>query len=320
MGPRTICAALAALALGVSAANAEINLKLAHNFDTSDPAHRAAETFARVAAEESGGEINVRVFPAAQLGTKEDVQAGVQQGFVDVVLESIGTLSAFHPIAGVESMPYLFRGADHYQQVWNGDVGQEVKQVLADEANFYITGHLYRGSRELTSNRRIESIEDLDGLKIRVTPIPERLATWETFGASPTPMSFSEVFSALQQGVIDAQENPLATIARNSFNEVQEYLVLTSHMSNGFTFQMNAENFRSYAPEMQEAIDTAAAAAAKEYNAWVIENEASILEELSASGMEIIKIDTAPFREKAKEVVAQFPHLEEWYLQMVDSE
>ncbi|WP_306152506.1 TRAP transporter substrate-binding protein [Roseovarius sp. MMSF_3281] len=316
-----ITATITAIALAAAtAATAEVNLKLGHPYDPADPVHTAANTFARVAAEESNGEVNVSVFPSAQLGKVKEMQEGVQQGFVDIVLESVGTLSSFHPLAGVESMPYLFRDADHYMRVWNGDVGEQVKSVLADEANFRIFGHLYRGSRELTSNRKIESIDDLDGLKIRVTPIKERLVTWETFGASPTPMAFSELFTALQQGVIDAQENPIATIHKNSFDEVQDYLIQTSHMANGFTFQMNATRFADFDPEVQDVLNNAAEAAAEEYNTYVKENEAKLLNELQEKGMEVIRIDRAPFRDKAKEVVAQFPDLEEWYLKMAEVE
>ncbi|WP_420392469.1 TRAP transporter substrate-binding protein [Acuticoccus sp.] len=312
-------AAFAALAIAWPAA-AETTLRLAHNVDPADPRHTAAETFARVAAEESDGELDVRVFPAAQLGKSNEVQEGLQQGTVDIVLESIGTLSSFHPLAGIESMPYLFRDAEHYLDIWTGPVGEEIKQTIAEEANFKLLGHMFRGTRELTSNKRVESIEDLEGLKIRVTPVKERLVTWQTFGASPTPMPFSEVFTSLQQGVIDAQENPLPTIAKNSLNEVQDYLIRTSHMANGFTFQMNADKFEALPSELQQALEKAAAAAAQEYNAYIEANEEALLKELEAGGMTVIEIDQTPFREKAKEVVAQFPDLEPWYLRMTEAQ
>lgn len=300
-----------------SPALAELKLKLAHNLDPKDPAHKASTILAEEAGKLSNGEINIRIYPAAQLGKTKEVQEGIQQGFVDIVIESIGTLSPFHPVAGVESMPFLFEDAGHYVRVWNGPVGQEVKELLAKEANFRIFGHMFRGTRELTSNRKITKIEDLKGLKIRVTPIKERLVTWKTFGANPTPMAFAEVFNALQQGVIDAQENPIPTIAKNSLYEVQKYLILTSHMANGFTFQMNAKKFNSYPKNIQEALIKASDKAAEYYNRYVQENEQKLLDEMAAKGMEIIKIDQAPFREKAKEVVKQFPAVQDWYLKMV---
>jgi tripartite ATP-independent transporter DctP family solute receptor len=195
----------------------------------------------------------VRIFPSSSLGDYTQMQEGLQQGTVDVVIESIGTLSRYHPLAGVESMPFLFEDAGHYAEVWNGPVGEEIKQKIADEANFLVLWHMYRGARQLTSSKEVRSIEDLSGLKIRVSPMKERLVTWQVFGASPTPMSWSEVFTALQQGVIEAQENPLATIQSASLQEVQDYLVLTAHMANGFTFQFNAESFESWDEDTQAA-------------------------------------------------------------------
>ena len=296
-----------------TAATAQTKLTLSHAYDPADPVHKAAEVFAEVAHEASQGEFNVRIFPSAQLGKVKQAQEGVQQGFIDITIESIGTLSSFNKLAGIESMPYLFDGAEHYEQVWNGPVGEEIKGILEAESNWTIMGHMYRGARELTTNKPVNSIADLDGLKIRVTPIKERLETWKAFGASPTPLPFSEVFTALQQGVIDAQENPVATIHKNSFYEVQEYLVKTSHMANGFTFQMNTKKFKKHSPEMQAALRKAANAAADYYNEYVVKNEQSLLDDLQSKGMKIVEIDKAPFREKSKLVVDKFPHLKPWY-------
>lgn len=306
----TVAAALAVPAV------AETRLKLAHVANTEHPIHFAAMTFARVAGDLSGGELNVRIFPSSQLGKAKEALEGIQLGTVDISMDSIGSLSGFHPVAGVESMPYLFRDADHYMEVWNGPVGAEIKELIAKEANFAIMGHLYRGSRELTSNKRVGSIDDLAGLKIRVTPIKERLETWKAFGASPTPMAWSEVFTALQQGVIEAQENPIAAIHAEKLAEVQKYLVLTSHMANGFTFVMNAERFADMPKEHQIALRGAALAAAAEFRATVKANRARLIEALKGQGMEVIEIDQAPFRAKAKDVVALFPEVQPWYEKM----
>ncbi|MCY4208261.1 MAG: TRAP transporter substrate-binding protein [Roseovarius sp.] len=295
---------------------AETRLKLGHVANTEHPIHHAATTFARVAGDLSGGELNVRIFPSSQLGKAKEALEGIQLGTVDISMDSIGSLSNFHPVAGVESMPYLFRDADHYMQVWNGPVGTEIKNLIADEANFRIMGHLYRGSRELTSNKEIKSFDDLEGLKIRVTPIKERLETWKAFGASPTPMAWSEVFTALQQGVIEAQENPIAAIHAEKLAEVQKYLILTSHMANGFTFVMNAEKLDAMPTEHQLALRGAALAAAAEFRATVKANRARLISALEAQGMEVINIDQAPFRSRAKDVVALFPDVQEWYEKM----
>ncbi|MBV7395940.1 TRAP transporter substrate-binding protein [Mameliella sediminis] len=303
-------------ALTALPALAETRLKLAHVANTDDPVHAAALTFARVAGDLSDGELNVRVFPNSQLGKAKEALDGVQLGTVDITMDALGALSAYHPAAGLDSMPYLFKDADHYMEVWSGPVGTEIKELFASEANFRVMGHLFRGSRELTSNKRVDSIDDLAGLKIRVTPITERLETWKAFGASPTPMAWSEVFTALQQGVIEAQENPVAVALTQKLYEVQKYMVLTSHMANGFTFIMNDKKFQAMPKEHQIAIRGAALAAAAEFRAKVKAEREIMLEELKRLGMEVIEIDQAPFEAKAKDVVALFPDLQPWYEKM----
>jgi TRAP-type transport system periplasmic protein len=293
----------------------EIDLRLAHVQDTADPLHQATEIFAEKVEEYTDGRVTVTISPAGQLGDYAQLQEMVQQRTIDITVESIGTLSPFHPAAGVESMPFLFEDAEHYVRVWTGPVGEEIKQALAEEANFLIMGHMFRGTRELTANRPIESIEDLSGLRIRVSPMREREVTWQVFGASPTPMGWGEVFSALQRGVIDAQENPLATIYSGSIHEVQDYLILTSHMASGWTFQWNAARFNELEPDIQDAIRRAADEAADWYNATIAEEEAELLATLSEH-MTVIEVDRRPFEELSKEVVAEFPELEDWYLRI----
>jgi TRAP-type transport system periplasmic protein len=317
---KTLMAVFAATTLcaGTSAAQGQdMKLRLGHVGDPADPRHTACEKFAEIAKKESGGKIDVRIFPSSSLGDYKQMQEGLQQGTIDIVIESIGTLSRFYPPAGVESMPYLFDGYDHYVSIWNGPVGEKLKKDMAEKANFLILGHMFRGARELTSNKPVRSIDDLKGLKIRVSPMKERLVTWKTFGANPTPMGFSEVFTALQQGVIDAQENPLETIKGSSLFEVQKYLILTSHMANGFTFMFNAKRFNAWPAEIQAAIRKAADGGADWYNKFVADEASATLAFLKERGMEIIEPDRAPFRAKAKAVVDEFPELKELYLQMV---
>lgn len=306
------------LAGAVSTVSAE-TLRLGHGQDPSDPVHTAAKKFAEVVAQKTDGEVDVRIFPSSSLGDYQQMQEALQQGGIDIVIESIGTLSRFHPLAGVESMPYLFDNADHYAAVWNGPVGEELKAKIAEESNFLVLGHMYRGARQLTANREIDDIADLEGLRMRVSPMKERLVTWRTFGASPTPMAWSEVFTALQQGVIEAQENPLATIQSASLDEVQDYLILTAHMANGFTFQLNADDYEAMDEKTRAALREAANEAADWYNQYITEEEDAILADLESKGMTVIEIDRAPFRQKADEVVTEFPELADWYRRMVEA-
>jgi len=298
---------------------AERTLRLGHGQNPSDPVHTAAKKFAEAVAKETGDKVEVKIFGSSSLGDYTQMQEGLQQGTIDIVIESIGTLSRFSPVAGIESMPYLFRDHEHYVKIWNGPVGAEIKKKLAEEANFLVLGHMFRGARQLTANKEVRSIADLNGLKIRVSPMKERLVTWQTFGANPTPMSWSEVFTGLQQGVIDAQENPLATILSASLNEVQKYLILTSHMANGFTFQFNAKRFAALPADQQAALRKAADEAAAWYNSYIAEEEAGMLKTLQEKGMTVVKIDRAPFEAKSKEIAKQFPEVESWYLKISEA-
>ena len=308
-----LAAGAALVAVTTMPALAETRLKLAHVADPSHPVHAAAETFARVAADLSDGDIDVSVFPNSQLGKAAEAMEGIQLGTVDISIDALGALSAYHPAAGIDSMPYAFNDANHYMAVWDGPVGKEIKEAFATESNFRVMGHLFRGTRELTSNVEVRSMEDLAGLKMRVTPIKERLETWKAFGAAPTPMAWSEVFTSLQQGVIDAQENPVAVALSQKLYEVQKYLILTSHMANGFTFIMNEEKFQNMSQQNQLALRGAALAAAAEFSAKVEADRETTIAKLKELGMEVIEIDQTPFREKAVEVVALFPDLAPWY-------
>lgn len=312
---------LLALAAGFWMADAawaqSLTLRLAHVQEPIDPLQKACEIFRDTVAKETNGQVSVRIAPAGQLGDYKQLQESLQQGVLDIVAESIGTLSRFHKLAGVESMPYLFRDYQHYVKVWDGPLGEEMKQIMAKEGNFLVLGHMFRGARQLTANRPIRSIEDLKGLKIRVSPMKERLITWKLFGANPTPMAWGEVFSALQQKVIDAQENPLGTILSASLYEVQKYLMLTSHMSASFTYQLNAKRFAGWPANVQAAIRKGATQSAAWYNEQVAQEEESFVQQLEGKGMTVIRPDLKPFRERAKDVVKEFPGLQPWYLKIV---
>jgi TRAP-type transport system periplasmic protein len=312
-----LLAALVACLAPQPSAGQTLTLRLAHVQETSDPVQRASEMFRDILAKETKGQVVVKIAPAGQLGDYKQLQENLQQGVIDIVVESIGTLSRFHKAAGIESMPYLFRDYPHYVKVWDGPLGEEIKGVLAKEGNFLVMGHMFRGHRHVTANRPIRTLEDLRGLKIRVSPMKERLVAWKIFGASPTPMAWGETFSALQQGVIDAQENPLTTIVSSSLFEVQKHLSLTAHMCASFTYQFNAKRFASWPAPTQAAVRKAATGSAEWFNKYVAEQEDAMVKLLESKGMTVIRPDLKPFQERAKDVVKEFPELQPWFLKIV---
>src|SRR5690554_2431486 len=282
---------------------------LGHVGSSDDPRHTAVLKFAEALKEKTNGQATATIFPSSQLGTYEEMEEGLQMGTIDIVLESIGTLSRYAPVAGIESMPFLFRDRAHYDRIWKGAVGQEIVNKIAKDTNFLCLGFMYRGARQLTSNKAVNNASDLQGLKIRVSPMKERIVTWQVLGASPTPMSFSEVFTALDQGIIDAQENPLDVIYANSLHEVQKYLVLSSHMSNGYTFIFNNKKFNALPKNIQQAMRESIEVAEKWFNDYVQREADKILQQLKDSGMTVINPDIDSFVEQAKGVIDQFPDL-----------
>ncbi|KIL37588.1 C4-dicarboxylate ABC transporter substrate-binding protein [Cohnella kolymensis] len=282
-----------------------VTLRLGHITGESDAWHKGALKFAELVKEKSNGSVTVEVYPSSTLGNDRDMIEGMQMGSVDFALVA-GVLSNFYEPYSILELPYLFRDKDHLEKVLYGDVGTKLKKDLLDNAQVRGLEFWVRGPRELTANKKIEKVEDLKGLKIRVPEIPASIAAWKAMGASPTPMAFGEVYSSLQTGVIDAQENPFALIASNKIQEVQSHLMLTNHVYGYVLLTMSDMTYQKLSPDQQKAVEEAAKEATQFENDLVAKNEEELLKTLKDSGMEVVELDTAPFAEKAKTVHAEF--------------
>ncbi|HZG55295.1 TRAP transporter substrate-binding protein [Paenibacillus sp.] len=288
-----------------AAAQDVVKLRLGHITGETDAWHLGAMKFAELVKEKSNGTVEVEVFPSSTLGNDRDLIEGMQLGSVDFALVA-GVLSNFHQPFSILELPYLFRDQTHLEKVLYGEVGTQLKQDLLDNAQIRGLEFWVRGPRELTSNRPIEKVEDLSGLKIRVPEIPASIAAWEAMGATPTPMAFGEVYSSLQTGVIDAQENPLAFIDSNKLLEVQKYVTMTNHVYGYVLLTMSDITFQKLSPEQQAAVQEAAKEATTFENNLVMEQEAALLQKFKDNGTTIIEVDPAPFMEKAKTVHGEF--------------
>jgi tripartite ATP-independent transporter DctP family solute receptor len=214
---------LLAVALGANAA--PITLKLGHvaGSDPKDNWQAGSAKFAELVDQKTKGAVNVQVFPSSQLGNDRDMTEGMRLGSVDFALIA-GVLSNFEPRLGLLEIPYIFRDAEHMRKVLNGPIGDELASAV-QKSGIRVLGWWERGPRELTSNKQVKSVADVKGMKIRVPEIPVSVDAWRAFGANPTPMAFGEVYTGLQQKVIDGQENPLAIISSAKLYEVQIFLV-----------------------------------------------------------------------------------------------
>ena len=282
----------------------------------TDPAgstvHRALnEIFKKRVEELTKGEVTITLFPGSQLGTYKEALEQIRGGALTSLYESIGTIGPWDPIAGIESVPYLYRDEPDFFKKWRSPVAQQLLDQLAKDSGFRLVGPAFRGFRVMSANQKIEKVQDVSGMKLRVPAIKIYMDTWKAFGANPTPIAFEEVFTALQQGVVTGQENPVTVIYDNHFNEVCKYLILTNHAAETVGVIFNENRWQKLAPEYRKAIETAAAETSDWLREFTRQNEARQIDELRAKGMTVIKPDISGFAARGKNVSID-PKLDVW--------
>ncbi|MCF3934601.1 DctP family TRAP transporter solute-binding subunit [Acuticoccus sp. M5D2P5] len=279
----------------------DVTLRFGHYAHTADTAHKAAEHFAELVSQKTDGSLAIEVFPAGELGNSPTMLEGARLGTIDIVLTGNPYFTGFAPALNLLDLPFLFENDAHAYAVLDGEVGQALMDQI-NSAGLQGLAFWELGFRSLTNNvRPVREPADLEGLKIRTTPNPAHIKAFETLGANPTPMPFSEVYAALQTGTIDGQENPVNHIYASKLQEVQKYLSLTEHAYTAAPLVMNAMRFNSLSDEHKAALREAALEAAAFERQLNDEEEAGSLEGMRAAGMEIIE---DPDREAFREAVA----------------
>jgi tripartite ATP-independent transporter DctP family solute receptor len=281
-------------------------LKLGHAVAPVHPYHLGALKFAELVAQRTGNKVKIEVYPSTQLGNERDMIEGLQLGTIDLVVTSTGPVGGFVPKMFVVDLPFLFRDRQHAYRVLDGPIGQQLLGALSAKG---IKGLAFweNGFRHITNNvRPIEKPEDLKGIKIRTMENKVHLASFRAFGASPTPMAWSEVYTALQQKIIDGQENPIAIIHDHKLFEVQKYLALTGHFYSPSLLLISAKTFEALPQSVRKImIDTAAECATYERN-LLRDSEAKQLAELKAKGMQVTIPKKKPFQDAAAPVYREF--------------
>lgn len=283
-----------------------INLKLGHAVAPEHPYHLGAMKFAELVALKTGNRVKIDVYPSTQLGNERDMVEGLQLGTIDLVVTSTGPLGGFVPKMFVVDLPFLFRDREHAYKVLDGPIGRGLLDAFAAKG---IKGLAFweNGFRQITNNvRPIEKPEDLKGIKIRTMENKVHLAAFRAFGASPTPMAWSEVYTALQQKTIDGQENPVAIIYHQKIYEVQKYLALTGHFYSPTPLLMSLKVFNALPRDIQKImLDTALECATYERN-LLRDSEAKQLAEVKAKGIQVTIPNKKPFQEAAAPVYKEF--------------
>jgi tripartite ATP-independent transporter DctP family solute receptor len=278
---------------------------------TVTPPHHAynegAREFARLVNELTGGEVVVKVFPGGQLGKGErELLEGLQVGTIDMAITSTGPVSNFTPDFAVLDLPFLFVSNSHVDRVLDGDVGRELFGKL-ETSGIKGLAFMENGFRNFTNSVcPLVQPGDFKGLKFRTMENPVHLASVRQLGAKATPMSWGEVYTALQTGVIDGQENPVAIVHSMKLNEVQKYLTLSGHFYSPAMLTMGLRKFRGLSQDLQRLMIDAATAAAVFERTVIRENEARQIEELKEWGMDVRGVDKEVFVRAMKPVYDKF--------------
>ncbi|MTI16215.1 TRAP transporter substrate-binding protein [Rhodobacteraceae bacterium RKSG542] len=294
---------VAALGMTASAAlAADVTLKLGHLANENDVWHKASLKLAEIVKERTDGRIEIQVFANESLGKEIDLINGMQLGTVDFAVTG-ESLQNWAPKAALLAVPYAYKSIEHMAEVANSEIGAEIEKEIVEKARVRPLTVMVRGPRHLTTNRPIKSPDDLNGLMLRVPNVPLFVNVWRELGASPMPMAFSEVFTALQNGTLDAQENPLALISSASFNEVQKYVNQTAHVNGWIYIVMSEMTYQRLSPEDQKILVEAGKEAEAYHRALFEAEEEAFAKSLQEKGMEFVEVDYSAFAEKARGAV-----------------
>ena len=293
---------------GTAAAEQKMTIKFGHNGNTdpSDPQNIAAYAFQKMIGERSNGRVEVQVYPAAQLGDARTLTESVQMGSLEIADIENGPLGGFVPQTMVWDLPYLFRDLDHANKVAAGPVGDQLRKLFL-EKNIRILDYNHGGFRYLTNSKRpVKTPDDLKGLKIRVMESKVMIESINAFGASAVPMAFGEVYTALQQGTVDGQENPFNLIVNQKFFEVQKHLSLSEHFYYPRHYLYSELLWKKYSPETQKLLETGAKDACEVQRKAFISSIDTFVDFLKKNGMQITEVDRAAFMKVSQPVYPMF--------------
>ena len=304
--------AAAAIALCAGHANAQ-TLQVSHNAAAGNPKDVASLKFAELIEQRTEGRLKIDVGGAAQFGDDAETITNMRLGTIAFSANSQGTTSAVVPEIALLGLPFLFQTLEQAEAVMDGPTGDKIA-ASAEAQGLVVLAWWNNGIRETSNSKKpILAPADLAGLKIRTPPDPMTIDIFEALGASPTPMAFSELYIALQQGVVDGQENPLINIHSSKLYEVQPYISMTNHKYEATPFLASKMVFDSLSAEDQKIVREAAREAGELNRKMVRDQTESLRGELEAAGVKFNEVDPAPFVAATQSVYdkwrAQYPEL-----------
>jgi len=291
---------LAALALGALAAvpaAAQTKLKWAHVYETSEPFHTWSVWAADEIKKRSNGRYQIDVYPASQLGKENDINQGLQLGSVDIIISGSSFAAKAFPRIGVTYYPYTFRDVNHLLAYTKSDIFKELAAGYKQRSGGNeIIATTYYGVRHTTSNRPIAKCADMKGLKMRVPDVPAYLAMPRACGANTSPIAFAEVYLALQNGTVEAQENPLPTIEAKKFFEVQKHIVLTGHIVDHLNTVVSGQLWAKLSDADKKMFSDVAQEAAAKASQEIAAKEKELVGTFRAKGISVTEVNISDFR------------------------
>jgi len=315
--------ALVVLVSFVGSASAAKVIKIANYFPAENFANKVLyETFKPMVEKETNGELEIQVYPNSQLGAEQEFVEGVQLGTIEMAMTGNlweNTVDIFKLL----QLPYLVNSYEHADEVFNGPIGQKVYKHL-EPLGVKILGAFPRGFRVISNNKKpINSMDDCKGIKMRVWQGEVIIKLMQGFGFSTVVMPMSEVFTALQQGVVEGQDNPLETSYYSGWYDVQKYVAITNHIFGFQYFVVNQKFWDGLTDSQKEAINKAVAVSIKEITEATKKGDAELIRLTEEKGLKVTYPDLAPFRQAAVPIIEEFlkktPDAEPIYREIVEA-
>jgi tripartite ATP-independent transporter DctP family solute receptor len=289
-----------ALAVAAGSGNAvaqQTKLKWAHVYETSEPYHKWSVWAAGEIEKRTAGKYHIDVFPASTLGKESDLNQGLTLGTVDMIISGLSFAARTMPRIGVGYYPYTFRDGEHLIKYSKSPLFKEMVDEYRNKTGIQITAMTYYGARHTTSNKAFTDCAGMKGLKMRVPDVPAYLALPKSCGANPTPIAFAEVYLALQNGTVDAQENPLTTIEAKKFYEVQKYIILTGHIIDSLATQVAPHVWSKLSDAEKKIFTDVTLEAAASATADIQKREGELADEFRKKGLTVTAVDKKSFQD-----------------------
>jgi tripartite ATP-independent transporter DctP family solute receptor len=285
------------------AAFAQTKLKWAHVYETSEPYHKWSVWAGEEFKKRTNGKYEIQVFPASSLGKESEINQGLQLGTVDIILTGASFAANSFPRLAVSYYPFTFRDADHVIKYGKSDVFKELAEGYKKATGNTVTALTYYGARHATSNKLFTTCAEMKGLKIRVPDAPAYTALPRACGANPTPIAFAEVYLALQNGTVDAQENPLPTIEAKKFFEVQKNIILTGHIADALLTVISPSTMGKLSADEQRILADVTQEAAEKATNDIRKREGELAEEFKKKGINVVSVDRNDFQQNVLKAI-----------------